>query len=112
VGRERAAGPRALRRRALAARAGRGVAGTREAALPQDAIAAKLGADPALGKLDDEVSRGLEPSERTLRRVQDAVEEAAEQDRAFGTAIEALLARLEEQRGSAPVPRRKLGLAL
>jgi hypothetical protein len=66
-----------------------------------DAIAAKLGADPALGKLEDEVSQGLEPSDRTLRRVQDAVEEATEDDTEFGAVIEALLARLEEARDGA-----------
>jgi hypothetical protein len=67
-----------------------------------DAIAAKLGADPALGKLQDEVLQGLEPSDRTLRRVQDAVEEAAEDDPEFGVTIEALIARLEEAHDGAP----------
>ena len=67
-----------------------------------DAISAKLGADPALGKLEDEVSQGLEPSDRTLRRIQDAVEEAAEADADFGITIEALIARLEEARDGAP----------
>ena len=43
-----------------------------------DAIAEKLGTDPALVKLEADVSQGLEPSDRTLRRVQDAVEDAAE----------------------------------
>jgi hypothetical protein len=66
-----------------------------------DAITAKLGADPALGKLEDEVSQGLEPSDRTLRRVQDAVEGAAEDDPEFGATISALLARLEEARDGA-----------
>src|SRR5690349_19329702 len=66
-----------------------------------EAIAAKLGADSALGKLEDEVSQGLEPSDRTLRRVQDAVEEAAEEDPEFGVTIEELLARLEEARNGA-----------
>jgi hypothetical protein len=45
-----------------------------------DAIAGKLGTDPALVKLDADVSQGTEPSDRTLRRVQDTVEEAAEHD--------------------------------
>ena len=67
-----------------------------------DAISAKLGADPALGKLEDEVSQGLEPSDRTLLRIQDAVEEAAEGDPEFGVTIEALIARLEEVRDGAP----------
>jgi hypothetical protein len=67
-----------------------------------DVISAKLGADPALGKLEDEVSQGLEPNDRTLRRIQDAVEEAAEDDPEFGVTIEALIARLEEARDGAP----------
>jgi hypothetical protein len=41
-----------------------------------DAIAGKLGTDPALVKLEADVSQGLEPSDRARRRVQDAVEEA------------------------------------
>lgn len=67
-----------------------------------EAITVKLGADPALEKLEGEVSRGLEPSERTLRRVRDAVEEAAEDDPQFAATIEALLTWLEEARGGAP----------
>lgn len=67
-----------------------------------DAIAAKLGRDPALVKLEADVSQGVDPSERTVRRVQDAVEEAAEDDPGFGAVIEALLARLEEARNGAP----------
>jgi hypothetical protein len=67
-----------------------------------DAIATKLGADPALVKLDEEVSQGLQPNDRTLRRVQDAVEDAVEGDRGFGAVIEALLVRLEDVRGGAP----------
>jgi hypothetical protein len=67
-----------------------------------EAIAAKLDGDPALGKLEDEVSRGVEPGERTLRRVQDAVEDASEGDPQFRATVEALVARLEEARGNAP----------
>jgi len=67
-----------------------------------EVIAAKLSADPALGKLESEVSQGLEPSDRTLRRVQDAVEEAVAEDPEFGATIEALLAKLEEARNGAP----------
>ena len=67
-----------------------------------DAIADKLGADPALVKLEGDVSRGLEPGDRTRRRVQDAVEEAAEDDPDFAAALETLLARLEEARDGAP----------
>ena len=65
-------------------------------------VAAKLSADPALEKLEAEVSQGLEPSERTLRRVQDAVTDAAEDDPDFATAIGTLLARLEQARDGAP----------
>jgi hypothetical protein len=67
-----------------------------------DAVAAKLGADPALEKLDAEVAQGLEPGERTQRRVQDAVEDAAEADPEFAALVEALVARLEEARENAP----------
>lgn len=67
-----------------------------------DAIAAKLGTDPGLMKLEADVSQGLEPSDRTLRRVQDAVADAAKDDPDFGALIEALLAELEEARNGAP----------
>lgn len=67
-----------------------------------EAIASKLGTDPALVKLDADVARGTEPSDRTLRRVQDAVEEAAEEDPGFAALVEELLARLEEERNGAP----------
>jgi hypothetical protein len=67
-----------------------------------DAIAAKLGTDASLAKLDSDVSQGLEPSDRTLQRVQYAVEEAAEEDPEFGAVIEALLAKLKEARHGAP----------
>jgi hypothetical protein len=61
-----------------------------------DAVAAKLGTDPALVKLDADVEQGVEPSERALRRVQDAVEDAVEGDPDFGALIEELVARLQE----------------
>jgi hypothetical protein len=67
-----------------------------------DAIASKLGTDPALVKLDTDVAQGVEPSDRTLRRVQDAVEEAAEHDPRFAALVQELLARLEEERDGAP----------
>jgi hypothetical protein len=67
-----------------------------------DAIAAKLGDDPALEKLDSEVAQGLELSDRTRRRVQDAVEEAVEEDPQFAATIEVLLAQLEEATNGAP----------
>jgi hypothetical protein len=67
-----------------------------------DAIAAKLGIDSALEKLNSDIAQGVEPNERTLRRVQDAVEDAVEDDPEFGTTIEALLAKLEVIRGGSP----------
>lgn len=67
-----------------------------------DAVAAKLGTDPALAKLDAAVSEGLEPGERTLRRVGDAIQDAAEDDPEFGALLEALVARLEEAQENAP----------
>jgi hypothetical protein len=67
-----------------------------------DAIAAKLGSDPALVKLEADVSLGQQPSDRTLRRMQDAVEEAVEDDPGFGAVIEALLTKLDEARNAAP----------
>jgi hypothetical protein len=67
-----------------------------------DAIAKKLGTDTALVKLETDVAQGQEPSERTVRRVQDAVEEAAENDPDFAAVIETLLEKLEEARNGAP----------
>jgi hypothetical protein len=66
------------------------------------AIAAKLGSDTALVKLEADVSQGQQPSDRTLRRLQDAVEEAVESDPDFGAVIEALLRKLDEARNAAP----------
>jgi len=67
-----------------------------------ETITARLGGDPALGKLESEISQGLEPSERTLRGVQNAVQEAAEEDQDFSAAIKPILAKLEELRNGAP----------
>jgi hypothetical protein len=67
-----------------------------------DAVAAKLGTDPAVVRLDAEVSQGLEPTDRALRRVNDAVEEAGEEDPDFAALIQALVARLEEARNGSP----------
>ena len=67
-----------------------------------DAIADKLGTDPALVKLEADVAQGQEPSDRTRRRIQDAVEEAVENDPDFAAVVEDLLARLEEARNGAP----------
>ena len=61
-----------------------------------DAVAAKLGTDSSLAKLEADVSQGAEPSERTLRLVQDAVDEAAEGDPDFAAVIGELVTRLQE----------------
>jgi len=60
-----------------------------------EVVAEKLGLDPAIEKLELEASQGRQPSDRTLRRVQDAVEDAAEEDPRFEALLEAVLSRLE-----------------
>jgi len=67
-----------------------------------DVVTAKLGLDPALEKLELEAAQGQQPSERTLRRVQDAVEEATEEDPQFKALLEAVLAKVEEAGGGTP----------
>jgi hypothetical protein len=67
-----------------------------------EVVMAKLGSDPALVKLETDASQGLEPSERTVQRVQYAVEEATEEDSQFAMVIEQVLAQLEEIRDAAP----------
>jgi hypothetical protein len=66
-----------------------------------DVVTGKLGLDPALEKLELEAAQGQQPSDRTLRRVQDAVEAATEEDPQFKGRLEAVLAKLEESRGGA-----------
>jgi hypothetical protein len=66
------------------------------------AITVRLGTDPALARLEDEAARGAEPGERTLRRVQDAVEEAVGEDPDFAATVQAILAELEKTRAGAP----------
>jgi hypothetical protein len=66
-----------------------------------DVVTGKLGLDPAIEKLELEASQGQQPSGRTLRRVQDAVEDAAEEDTRFEALLEAMLFRLEETRSGA-----------
>jgi hypothetical protein len=56
-----------------------------------------LGTDSSLAKLAADVSQGAEPSERTLRRVQDALEEAAEGDPDFAAVIGDLITRLQDR---------------
>ena len=65
-------------------------------------VTEKLGLDPALEKLELEASQGQQPSDRTLRRVQDALEEATEEDPQFKDLLEAVLAKLDEASGGAP----------
>lgn len=67
-----------------------------------DVVTEKLGLDPALEKLELEASQGQQPSDRTLRRVQDALEEATEEDPQFKDLLEAVLAKLDEASGGAP----------
>ncbi|MFF7633659.1 hypothetical protein ACFZB9_10980 [Kitasatospora sp. NPDC008050] len=53
-----------------------------------DLVSARLGEDPALRRLTEEAEAGAdEPSDRTRRRVHDALEEAAEQDPGFAEAL-------------------------
>jgi hypothetical protein len=59
-------------------------------------VAAKLGADPALAKLQAEVEHKGTVTTRTRDRVRLAVEEAGEQDPDFAAQIEALVARIEQ----------------
>jgi hypothetical protein len=66
-----------------------------------EVVTEKLGLDPAIQKLDLEASQGQQPSDRTLRRVQDAVEEAAEEDPRFEALLGAALSSLERAQGNA-----------
>jgi hypothetical protein len=50
-------------------------------------VAAKLGRDPAVAKLEAEAAEGGAADERTQRRVTDAVEAAAEEDPDFAAAL-------------------------
>jgi len=59
-------------------------------------ISRKLGEDPALVKLTEEAEAGQDaPSDRTRRRVHDALEEAAEQDSEFHEALECAVKELQ-----------------
>lgn len=64
-------------------------------------IAAKLGHDPEVAKLEADAAQGLELSDRTVRRVQDSVAEAAEDDPQFATLLQKALARLDQAEPSA-----------
>ena len=65
-------------------------------------VAGKLAADAALQRLTEEADQGaVEPSARTRTRVALAVEDAAENDPAFGAALQELLRQLQTaQRGA------------
>jgi hypothetical protein len=65
-----------------------------------DMITAKLGDDPAVAKLELEAAAG-EISERTQRRVLDAVTDAAEDDEKFASRLEVMLAELDRSGGRA-----------
>ena len=59
-----------------------------------DLIAAKLGTDPALAKLQHQATAGQQVTSLTRRRVQDAIEDAADSDLTFATDLTAVLATL------------------
>jgi hypothetical protein len=61
-----------------------------------EVVAAKLGSDPALVRLDEEAAVSGEVSDRTRRRVEDAVAQAAEEDPRFAASLQAVLAALIE----------------
>lgn len=56
----------------------------------------KLGDDPALAALREQAAEGSE-SERTTRRVHDAIADAAESDADFAQELQRLVAALQEQ---------------
>jgi hypothetical protein len=66
-----------------------------------EVIATKLGTDPAIGRLEIEAAEGQQPSDRTIRRVNDAIEEAAEDDSQFAALLKAVLAELDQVRNGA-----------
>jgi len=56
-------------------------------------VSTRLGHDPSLARLEQEAKAGVD-SERTRRRVQDAVEQAAEDDPTFAAQLGEILAEL------------------
>jgi hypothetical protein len=62
-------------------------------------IAARLGDDPTLAQLEREAPTG-EVSERTQRRVEDAVAQAADDDSAFAADLGRILDQLAQARGA------------
>ena len=67
-----------------------------------EVIAGKLGDDPAVARLEVEAGQDGQVSERTRRRVQDAVEDAVEQDTAFAAVLQVVLDELDRARAGAP----------
>jgi hypothetical protein len=63
-----------------------------------DLVVTKLGDDPALARLEGEAAESGEVSERTRRRVADAVAEAAESDEEFSASLLGLIEALEHDR--------------
>lgn len=58
-----------------------------------EVVVARLGQDPALERAAEEATSGLdEPTERTRRRLTDALEDAAERDALFAEALEQAVA--------------------
>ena len=69
-----------------------------------DAVATRLGQDPALERAVEEAEAGQEePSERTRRRLTDSLQDVAERDPGFAEALEALVLELQAAAGSGGV---------
>lgn len=66
----------------------------------RDVVLAKLAGDSAVRKLEEEVAETGEVSERTVRRVRDAVEAAADDDARFRAELEAAIAEAQQHGGS------------
>lgn len=67
-----------------------------------EAVAGKLGGSPAVAHLEAEATQDGALSQRTRRRVRDAVEEAVEHDEAIAAALQVVLAELDHARVGAP----------
>jgi len=68
-----------------------------------DVVAGKLAGDPALARLEIEAADSGTASDRTRRRVEDAVAEAAEQDAPFAELMAEVLAQLQRHSQSGSV---------
>jgi len=67
-----------------------------------EVIASRLGGDPAVAKLQEEAAGTGEVSDRTARRVTDAIEETAETDPGFADAVQAAVATIQEALAARP----------